>query len=209
MTVGRETSLFFGRCGNPVLKLIAETQSCRRTSPILPDVENGPNVPVELETAPTMWLLLPLLISFYLRTISADPTTHPIHPHWPRSFGTNGNNGLGITPLSLSSDEQFVSLFSPKTKKATPSFRSYYTLIAVGGINFRVALDTASSDLWILSSECETKACRSVPRYPRSYQSLTYATVGNGSVPFAASYADGTGMLAFFLGALARDKVWF
>lgn len=71
-------------------------------------------------------------------------------------------------------------------------FRSYYSIIEVGGMNFRVALDTASSDLWLASSACTTETCNAIPRYPLSYESPSFAAVNGNQTAFNASYADGT-----------------
>ncbi|KAJ3853205.1 acid protease [Lentinula lateritia] len=72
------------------------------------------------------------------------------------------------------------------------SLRSYYTVIGLGDMNFRVSLDTASSDLWIMASSCSTSACQTVPRYPLTYESATYQSVNENSTEFVAEYADGT-----------------
>lgn len=77
--------------------------------------------------------------------------------------------------------------------------RSYYAVIKVGDINFRVVLDTGSSDLWLVSSACETEACKSVPRYPLNYQSPSFQSVNGNATAFSASYADGTGVSLFSL----------
>ncbi|KAJ3912620.1 acid protease [Lentinula edodes] len=69
---------------------------------------------------------------------------------------------------------------------------SYYTVIGLGDMNFRVSLDTASSDLWIMASSCSTSACQTVPRYPLTYESTTYQSVNENSTQFVAEYADGT-----------------
>ena len=72
-------------------------------------------------------------------------------------------------------------------------YRSYFTVIRVGGIPFRVALDTASADLWLLSSDCETEECKDVPRFQLGYQSPTFQAINDNSTLFEAGYADGTG----------------
>lgn len=78
-------------------------------------------------------------------------------------------------------------------------------MIQAGEIHFRVALDTASSDLWIVSSECETEQCKRVPRYPLPYQSATFVSVEANSTVFNASYADGTSKS---VSLWARQDVW-
>ncbi|KAF8071741.1 aspartic peptidase A1 [Lyophyllum atratum] len=105
----------------------------------------------------------------------SNPITLPLHIYSPRDVGVNGTVRAGLTPVAISSDRQ-----------------SYFSVIDVGEISFRVALDTASSDLWIISSDCKTKTCTTVPRYPRTYPSPTFTTVNGNSTSFRASYLDGT-----------------
>ncbi|KAJ8692390.1 hypothetical protein PTI98_009708 [Pleurotus ostreatus] len=93
---------------------------------------------------------------------------------------------IGITSAILASDGQ-----------------SYYSIIEVGGMNFRVALDTASSDLWLASSACTTETCNAIPRYPLSYESPSFAAVNGNQTSFNASYADGTSSNGF----IARERV--
>ncbi|KAF8808731.1 acid protease [Phlegmacium glaucopus] len=103
-----------------------------------------------------------------------------------RSPADNTTFGAGLTAVALSSDKQ-----------------SYYAVIKTGLISLRVALDTASSDLWIVSSACGTDTCRKVPRYPLTYESPTFAAVNDNQTSFGAQYADNT----FASGFVARETI--
>ncbi|KAK7033121.1 hypothetical protein R3P38DRAFT_3186668 [Favolaschia claudopus] len=92
----------------------------------------------------------------------------------------------GITPVSLAADRQ-----------------TYWVLIRLGNIAFRAALDTASSDLFIVGSSCAAASCVAVPRYPLSYGSPTFGVVNDNQTLFKASYADGTMVSGF----VARESV--
>jgi hypothetical protein len=115
-----------------------------------------------------------------LRHRSQGLVSLPIHTLEARSPANNKTFGGGIDSVVLSSDRQ-----------------SYYTNIKAGNITFRVVLDTASSDLWILASDCDTASCKIVPRYPLTYQSPTFISLNNNATNFTAHYADGTGVSGF------------
>lgn len=74
---------------------------------------------------------------------------------------------------------------------------SYYTLIQAGDINFRVSVDTGSSDLWLFSSECSDSACKSSPTFPLTYHSLSFGVINNNETTFDISFADGTASSGF------------
>lgn len=80
-----------------------------------------------------------------------------------------------IIPVSLSTDGQ-----------------AYYSVIEVGNISFRVALDTASADAWLISSACTSSACNDVPKYQLAYHSPTFEPINNNLTAFNVSFADGT-----------------
>ena len=110
-----------------------------------------------------------------------------------RSPANNATFGAGLTGITLSKNQQYVSplLFS-ETYCNVLYYRSYYAVIKAGNISMRVALDTASSDLWIVSSSCQSGTCTKVPRYPLTYKSPTFVVVNDNTTTFVAQYADTT-----------------
>ncbi|KAF8992829.1 aspartic peptidase domain-containing protein [Cyathus striatus] len=144
-----------------------------------------------------MWSFLSWLVAFLAslvlvaeasseRGLSIVPRSNPITVQLhSRATAYNGTSA-SLTSVSLSSDRQ-----------------SYFALLQAGNISFRVALDTASSDLWLLSSECQTTTCKNTPRYPLTYQSPTFTPVNNNATTFNVQYADGTVASGF----VARETV--
>ncbi|KDQ14862.1 hypothetical protein BOTBODRAFT_55061 [Botryobasidium botryosum FD-172 SS1] len=86
---------------------------------------------------------------------------------------------------------------------ATFSNQLYNVLLAVGAWNFQVALDTASSDFWLLSSTCSTAQCKGQPLYPSAYYSPTFVGVNSNLTAFNESFADGSAVQGF----VARETV--
>ncbi|EAU85315.2 hypothetical protein CC1G_07585 [Coprinopsis cinerea okayama7 len=136
------------------------------------------------------WLFLQASASSHPRLVPrSDLATLPI-VNTPtlhaRDFDGNPNTAAGLAQVSISSDRQ-----------------SYTTIIKIGDINFRVALDTASADLWVVSSDCDTKECEKVPRFPLAYQSQTFREINGNETTFEAGYADGTAASGF----LAKERI--
>ncbi|KAI0342755.1 acid protease [Trametopsis cervina] len=74
--------------------------------------------------------------------------------------------------------------------------QTYFSVISVGNTSFRIALDTASADLWLISSQCKDSACN-VPKYQLGYESPTFVGVNNNQTLFNVSFADDTSAAGF------------
>lgn len=86
-----------------------------------------------------------------------------------------------------------------------PRCRTYYALSRIGDFSYRLALDTASADLWAVSSACTLSTCKPLPRYPLSYGSPTFVSVNGNSSQFSLSFADSTGAFPSFYVDLNSD----
>jgi Eukaryotic aspartyl protease len=120
---------------------------------------------------------------------------HSVRSLSRRDVGNGTAAHSSLTPVAASSNrQQYVPVVVYDRPEVQQLCRSYFSVIQLGQISLRVALDTASSDLWVISSACTTQACTKVPRYPLAYQSPTFVAVNDNSTSFMAEYADGTGV---------------
>ena len=110
---------------------------------------------------------------------------------------TSSTQNSAIVPVALTSDQQSVHVQLLQRSYRLTFYRSYYTVIQAGNASFRVALDTASSDLWLVSSGCSAKPCTSVPKYQLGYKSPSFVSVHQNQTVFNTSFADGTSMFCF------------
>ncbi|KAI8980194.1 acid protease [Trametes punicea] len=118
--------------------------------------------------------------------IGSAPRLRPRHPILEGIVtGVAPANNSTIVPVTLASDRE-----------------TYYVLAGVGNVSLRLALDTASADLWLVSSDCASRACN-VPKYPLSFESPTFVSVNSNATEFNVSYADSTGAQGF----VARESI--
>lgn len=123
-----------------------------------------------------------------------------LHERLKRDTGSQANlNSSMIIDLNIAKDGCVVSSEKRMSEADCLScvhaclFRSFYVLANVGNISFQLALDTASSDLWLLSSDCTSSTCSSIPQYPLTYDSSTFGVVNGNLTEFNVSFADTTG----------------
>lgn len=125
---------------------------------------------------------------------SSSPLILPLQSYARRDVNANGAHA-GITAVGMASTTQYVNRLC--IMNFTQWNRAYFAILKAGATSFRIALDTASADLWLLSTQCTTDVCKAVPRYPLQYQSGTFVTVNNNSTAFSVSYSDETSTLYF------------
>lgn len=122
------------------------------------------------DSAARLRLLAPSLHGIIKRQTGQNTTT--------TNSTSNANataTAAATVPLTLASDKQ-----------------TYYSLISLGNVSLRVAFDTASSDLWVVSSACDTSQCKPLPRYPLFYPSPSFVSVNSNATAFNVSFADTT-----------------
>jgi len=113
------------------------------------------------------------------RVSSPSPFKFPSLQPGQLASNNTGPNSYGISPVSLADDG------------------TYYVVLQAGEISFRAAIDTGSSDFWLVSTACDTQTCSAVPRYPLTYASPTFVSINNNATTFALSYADGSSASGF------------
>lgn len=114
------------------------------------------------------------------------------------SIGVLGAAGLGRTPSLFSRDIAIDGLNATITPLTLSSDKqSYYVTLKLGALTFRAALDTASADLWITSTDCKSSACSTTPKYPSTYHSPTFSVVNSNTSAYKVSFADGSGASGF------------
>ncbi|KAF8269569.1 aspartic peptidase domain-containing protein [Lactarius quietus] len=90
-----------------------------------------------------------------------------------------------LMPLRPTSRESECSSYPTPDLERIHLYRTYYTLISLGNISFRVAVDTGSSDLWVVSSACDTAQCKSLP-------TPSFVSVNSNATTFNVSFVDTT-----------------
>ncbi|PIL35571.1 hypothetical protein GSI_02299 [Ganoderma sinense ZZ0214-1] len=152
-------------------------------------------------------LFLVLSILAFLDRSSCAATSAA--PRWrpdlrTRGLGTNVNNGLHARSAleSVATTTSIVDNSTIVPVALSSDKMTYYALSGIGNLSFRLALDTASADLWAVSSACTSSTCK-LPTYPLWFQSTTFVPVNANTSQFTVSYADNTGASGF----IARESV--
>ncbi|THH22134.1 hypothetical protein EUX98_g8242 [Antrodiella citrinella] len=120
--------------------------------------------------------------NIYFNITSPTPGTFIIALHYK-------GREKAILEMDLNIDDL---LEKQKDNKHLLDLESYYIVLQAGSTNFRVALDTASADLWLVASSCNTPACAPAPKYQLGYHSGTFGAVNNNETAFETGFSDGT-----------------
>lgn len=166
------------------------------------------------------------------QALQAQPSSHStsptpshripslLHERHKRDTGTPGNpNSSTIVDLNIAKDGCVVIFCEMNEAYCllvmchallldVRMSRSFYVLANVGNISFQLALDTASSDLWLLSSDCTSSTCSSIPQYPLTYESSTFGIVNGNLTEFNISFADTTGTCCAPLVTVSAADSW-
>ncbi|CAG8706698.1 8350_t:CDS:1 [Racocetra persica] len=139
------------------------------------------------------------------------------------SYGTTSNNetssNVTTSNYETSSDVATASNeITPDKKKDQctlivndiPQDIGYYVKIAIGEQEFKVLLDTGSSNLWVPNKNCTTIFCQSTNKFDPS-KSKTFIQEGNPwSIQYGSGFASGiTGIDNIKIGCVTADKQIF
>lgn len=127
-----------------------------------------------------------------------DPPVIPLLAKRSAANAINGKRQLQNTSIhSLYYAEQLVIARSISIKSNTCLRRTYNVLLSVGSYNYELSLDTASSDAWVVSTSCSNPECNTLPAYPETHYSSTFAPVNDNSTLFGVAFQDGTSASGF------------
>ncbi|KAF8604261.1 acid protease [Ceratobasidium sp. AG-I] len=129
-------------------------------------------------------------------------------------LGSPGPNGEGMVRRDVPSIELVARSGSGDVPKLARrgnasveylryATQSYNALTYIGPYAFLLSLDTASSDTWVVSSDCQTSACRDLPSYPAELPSASFQSVADNTTAFHIGFADGTTANGF----VAQERV--